>query len=42
MELTVNIDRLYDVDAYSVEINFHGTKQTVILDNPVGEVEDGL
>ena len=42
MELTINIDKIYNTDNYSVQIDLHPLQKTVILDDPVKDAEDGL
>ena len=42
MELTVNIDPIYNTNNYSVQIDLHPLQKTVILDDPVKDAEDGL
>ena len=42
MNLTVNIDALYDKKSYSVQIDLHPFGKTVILDDPVVDAKDGL
>ena len=42
MELTVNIDPVYNSKNYSVQIDIHPLGKTVILDNPVKGATDGL
>ena len=42
MELTINIDKIYNTDNYSVQVDLHPLQKTVILDDPVKDAEDGL
>ena len=42
MELTVNIDQIYNTNNYSVQIDLHSLQKTVILDDPVKDAEDGM
>tara|TARA_B110000196_G_C20980887_1_gene583353 strand:+ start:646 stop:774 length:129 start_codon:yes stop_codon:yes gene_type:complete len=42
MELTVNIDPIYNTKKFSVQIDIHSLQKTVILDDPVKGAEDGL
>ena len=42
MELTVNIDPIYNTDKFSVQIDLHPLQKTVILDDPVKDAKDGL
>ena len=42
MELTVNIDPIYNTENYSVQIDLHPLQKTVILDDPVKDAKDGL
>ena len=42
MELTVNIDPIYNTDKFSVQIDLHPLQKTVILDDPVKDAEDGM
>ena len=42
MELTVNIDPIYNTDKFSVQIYLHTLQKTVILDDPVKDAEDGM
>ncbi len=42
MELTVNIDKIYETENYSVQVDLHPLQTTVILDDPVKDAKDGL
>ena len=42
MELTVNIDPIYNTNNYSVQVDVHPLQKTVILDDPVKDAKDGL
>ncbi len=42
MNLTVNIDPIYNTNKYSVQIDLHPLQKTVILDDPVEDAQDGL
>ena len=42
MELTVNIDPIFNSNKYSVQIDLHPLQKTVILDDPVKDAEDGM
>ena len=42
MELTVNIDPIYNTDKFSVQIDLPPLQKTGILDDPVKAAEDGM